>query len=171
MHMKRLHTELSTNSKSLPTRNISCVRVALDVPLAKLFDYAAPDSGELAPGDRVTVQFGSRQRLGLVVEAAAPSELPAERIKPIIALRSDAPRLPADWLELMRFLAGYYQRPYGETVIGALPPRLRSVRPLPRQLLNRVADSALPRFTPRHVLSDDQAPAVRRAAGSLARCR
>ncbi len=165
--MKRLPTELSTNSKSLPRRNISCVRVALDVPLAKLFDYAAPEAGELAPGDRVTVQFGARQRLGLVVEAAAPSELPAERIKPIIALRDDAPRLPADWLELMRFLAGYYQRPYGETVIGALPPRLRSVRPLPRKLLNHGADSALPRFTPRHVLSDDQARAVDSVAGSL----
>jgi primosomal protein N' (replication factor Y) len=143
--------------------------VALDVPLAKLFDYAAPDSGELAPGDRVTVQFGARQRLGVVVEAAAPSELPAERIKPIIALRDDAPRLPADWLELMRFLAGYYQRPYGETVIGALPPRLRSVRPLPRKLLNHGADGALPRFTPRHVLSDDQARAVDSVAASLGR--
>ena len=28
-------------------------------------------------------------------------------------------RLPADWLELMRFLSGYYQRPLGETLISS----------------------------------------------------
>jgi primosomal protein N' (replication factor Y) len=46
---------------------------------------------------------------------------------------ADAPRLPADWLEQMHFLSAYYQRPLGETVIGALPPRLRSLKPLPKR--------------------------------------
>jgi primosomal protein N' (replication factor Y) len=45
----------------------------------------------------------------------------------------DAPVLPADWIALMRFLSGYYQRPLGETVITSLPPRLRSLKPLPRE--------------------------------------
>src|SRR5256885_880664 len=40
--MKALPTGLSTRSKSLPTRGISCIRAALDVPLAKLFDYSVP---------------------------------------------------------------------------------------------------------------------------------
>ena len=40
MRMKGLPTELSTNPKSLPAREISCVRVALDVPLPKLFEYS-----------------------------------------------------------------------------------------------------------------------------------
>src|SRR5688572_4828164 len=132
MHMKRLPTVLSTNPKSLPSREISCARVALDVPLARLFDYAAPEGCELAPGDRVAVPFGARQQIGVVVEANAASELPAERIKRVIARRDDAPRLPAAWLDLMRFLSGYYQRPLGETMIASLPPRLRSVRPLPK---------------------------------------
>jgi primosomal protein N' (replication factor Y) len=169
--MKRLPTELSTIPKSLPEREISCVRVALDVPLAKLFDYALPADMEVAAGDRVTVQFGSRQRLGVVIGAAAASALPAARLKPILAVRDDAPRLSADWLELMQFLSGYYQRPLGETVIAALPPRLRSVRPLPRKVLKAAKAAGSARFVPNHVLSEDQESAVDRIAASLGRFR
>ena len=73
-------------------------------------------------------------------------------MKTIAAVRDDAPRLPPDWLELMRFLAGYYQRPLGETIIGALPPRLRSVKALPRKALSSAqtagAASSRPPFRP-----------------------
>ena len=41
--MTALPTNLSTESKSLSHRGISCARVALDVPLARLFDYAQPE--------------------------------------------------------------------------------------------------------------------------------
>src|SRR5205823_3467556 len=80
------------------------------------------------------------------------------------AVRDDAPRLPADWLELMRFLSGYYQRPLGETVIASLPPRLRSVKPLPKKALAS-ACAALPsavsgRFVPNHAPTVDQARAI-----------
>jgi len=78
------------------------------VPLPRLFDYALPEGMALAAGDRVVVPFGNRSRIGVVIEANAASELPAERLKPLIALRDDAPRLTKDWLELMRFLASYY---------------------------------------------------------------
>src|SRR5262245_58774206 len=124
--MNALLTGLSTGPKSLRPRGISCVRVALDVPLPVLFDYAAPDGIALSSGDRVSAPFGSRERLGVVIETDAHTELPAARLKPIAALRDDAPRLSPQWLELMQFLSGYYQRPFGETVIAALPPRLRS---------------------------------------------
>ncbi len=109
------------------------VRVALDVPIATLFDYLLPDALDAPPGSRVVVPFGARQRVGVVVEAAARSAIPNARLKPVAAVRDDAPLLSADWLELMRFLAGYYQRPLGETVIGALPPRLRMLKALPRE--------------------------------------
>ncbi len=108
------------------------LRVALDVPLLTLFDYLAPPGVDAAPGDRVVVPFGSRQRIGVVVERATSSALPFEKLRPIAAVRDDAPRLGAQWLALMRFLAGYYQRPLGETIASSLPPRLRSLRPLPR---------------------------------------
>src|SRR5688572_9748997 len=133
MRMKGLPTVLSTNPKSLPAREISCVRVALDVPLAKLFEYSLPEEIEARAGDRVAVRFGAQQKIGVVIEDHVAPQLDAARIKPISARRDDAPRLPADWLALMRFLSGYYQRPLGETVISSLPPRLRSTKPLPKE--------------------------------------
>ena len=81
------------------------------MPLARLFDYALPEGVQVAPGDRVIVPFGARQRLGVVIEIDAASALAANRLKTLGAVRDDAPRLPKEWLELMRFLAGYYQRP------------------------------------------------------------
>src|SRR5438132_1137413 len=167
--MKRLPTVLSTNSKSLPERGNSCVRVALDVPLPRLFDYALPEGASVASGDRVTGQLGKRNHTGVVIEADSASTLALDRLKAIVDVRSDAPRLPADWLELMRFLSAYYQRPLGETVIAALPPRLRSVKPLPRKALNGSPFAASARFAPTHVLAPDQARVVETIAQKLDR--
>jgi len=167
--MKRLPTALSTTPKSLPDRGFSCVRVALNVPLARLFDYSVPANIDVAIGDRVVVPFGSRQRIGVVVEIDALSELPKSRLKTVLAIRDDAPRLPGDWLELMRFLAAYYQRPLGESVIGALPPRLRSVKPLPRKAIAALAESTSHEFRPAHALTAQQASALSRASESLGR--
>jgi len=167
--MKRLPTEISTSPKSLPERGISCVRVALEVPLPRLFDYVLPQGMKVDVGDRVVVQFGARQRLGVVVEIGSVSELPAARLKPLLAVRDDAPRLPADWLQLMQFLSGYYQRPFGETVIGALPPRLRSVEPLPRKSVKAAQAESQPDFVAGHVLTGEQSGALERIAASLGR--
>ncbi len=120
-------------------------------------------------GDRVVVQFGARQRIGVVMEIGATTELPADRVKPLLAIRDDAPRLSADWLELMRFLSAYYQRPLGESVIGALPPRLRSVKPLPRKSLVVATQATSAVFMPTHTLTQDQSGVLERIASSLGR--
>ena len=109
------------------------LRVALDVPVAKLFDYLIDDANLAASGDRVVVPFGTHQRVGVVVEISDASSVAATRLKPVVRVLDDAPRLSAGWLEQMRFLSSYYQRPFGETVAGALPARLRSLRPLPKR--------------------------------------
>jgi primosomal protein N' (replication factor Y) len=140
--------------------------VALDVPLAKLFDYALPEGMTLARGDRVAVRFGNRAQIGVVMENDAQARIALERLKPISALRDDAPRLAEDWLELMAFLSGYYQRPLGETIIAALPPRLRSVKPLPKKALDPAPPSSL-RFVAPHVLTAEQGEAVRAITGKL----
>ena len=167
--MKRLPTEISTSPKSLPEREISVARVALDVPVAKLFDYAVPEGMRARVGDRITVPFGTRERAGVVVELLAASEPPARRVKPLAAIRDDAPPLPADWLELMRFLSGYYQRPFGETVIAALPPRLRSVKPLPRKVLAGLETTPGARFVPNHRLTAQQASVRDRLSAAFGR--
>jgi primosomal protein N' (replication factor Y) (superfamily II helicase) len=161
----RLPTALST-AKSLSHRNIFCARVALAVPLAKLFEYALPPDAALQVGDRVVVPFGARQQIGVVLETQVESTLPPERMKLIAAVRDDAPRLSAEWLELMRFLSGYYQRPLGETIVSALPPRLRSVKPLPRKALVAPENASLARFVPTHELRAEQQAAMERVAKS-----
>jgi primosomal protein N' (replication factor Y) len=142
------------------------VRVALDVPLPRLFDYAVPSDAALACGDRVTVQLGRRNHTGVVIEADIASDVALARLKSIIDVRRDAPRLSADWLELMRFLASYYQRPLGETVVAALPPRLRSVKPLPRKAL-AIGEPGASDFVPLYPLTADQARVVEAIAAKL----
>jgi primosomal protein N' (replication factor Y) len=140
--------------------------VAVGVPLARLFEYALPDGLSVQVGDRVIVPLGARQQIGVVLETQAESALPAERMKPIAAVRDDAPRLSAEWLELMRFLSSYYQRPLGETIVSALPPRLRSVKPLPRKALVPPKEALPARFVPTHELRAEQRDAMQRIARS-----
>ena len=167
--MTPLPTALSTDPKSLSTRGISCARVALDVPLAKLFEYAQPKEGRAQIGDRVVVPFGARQQLGVVIETDVDSALPVSRMKAVAAVRDDAPRLSAEWLELMRFLAAYYQRPLGETVISSLPPRLRSVKPLPRKALQEPVEELSARFVATHALTPGQSAAFEKINAAFGR--
>jgi len=167
MRMKGLPTALSTNPKSLPARENSCIRVALDVPLQKLFEYSLPEEIEAQVGDRVAVRFGAQQKIGVVIEERIAPELARDRIKPISARRDDAPRLPQDWIALMRFLSGYYQRPLGETVISSLPPRLRSTKPLPKKVLKSVEAPSGTRFVQMHQLTELQKGVVERVAAGF----
>ena len=144
------------------------VRVALDVPLATLFDYLPPADDTAAIGERVVVPFGRRERIGVVLEHADASDVAADRLKPVTRVLRDAPALPPQWLELTRFLAAYYQRPLGETVITALPPRLKSLKPLPKKSLRAgedVAPAIRATFATGHALTADQVAAVERIAG------
>ncbi len=169
--MTALPTNLSTDPKSLSRRGISCTRVALDVPLARLFDYAQASDAQAQVGDRVVVPFGARQQLGIVVETGVDTDVPVSRMKAIAAVRDDAPRLTPDWLDLMRFLSGYYQRPLGETLISSLPPRLRSVKPLPRKALSSAAQPSSARFVPTHALTETQSAAFDRISAAFGRFR
>ncbi len=106
------------------------VRVALDVPLPTLFDYALAEGASAVQGQRVLVPFGHKQVVGVVMECAADSELAAERIKPVVRVLGEIPPLPAELIALMRFCSDYYHHPIGATVLSALPSRLRSSAPL-----------------------------------------
>jgi primosomal protein N' (replication factor Y) len=111
---------------------MNIVRVALDVPLPRLFDYLAPDSDESDIGLRVTVPFGKASRTGVIVAVAAMSEQPEAKLKAVTTILRDIPPLPAGWLALCEFCARYYQAPLGEVTSFALPPMLRRGK-LPRR--------------------------------------
>ncbi|MBI5920005.1 MAG: primosomal protein N' [Nitrosomonadales bacterium] len=102
------------------------LRVALDLPLSTLFDYSIAEGSAVENGQRVLVPFGRKQLVGIVMEMAAATDLPPNRIKEITRQLSDTPPLPADLLSLLRFCSDYYHHPIGATVLAALPARLRS---------------------------------------------
>jgi len=143
------------------------LRVALEVPVAKLFDYLCDDAMVAEVGDRVVVPFGARERVGVVVEVGASSAVANARLKPATRVLNDAPRLPAEWLDQMRFLSSYYQRPLGETVAGALPPRLRSLKPLPKKRKPAQENGAPERFVPGPTPNAAQAQAIERIVATL----
>ena len=111
---------------------MSFARVALDLPLHRLFDYLLPDGLALTADDigrRVRVPFGTRSRIGILVALPATSEIPAAQLKPVEALLDDLPPLPADWFRLSEFCSAYYHAPLGEVMLSTLPAGLRRIDP------------------------------------------
>ena len=103
------------------------LQIALDTPLNAIFDYRwhcdaaeQPQVGQLA-----LVPFGRREVMGLIVGVAAETEVPAEKLKDALAVRSQLGPLSPQWLALAGFAADYYQRPLGEVALPGLPKNLR----------------------------------------------
>ncbi|OZB61640.1 MAG: primosomal protein N' [Lysobacterales bacterium 14-68-21] len=109
----------------------TAVRVALPVPLPTLFDYLPPAVGQVAAGQRVLVPFGRGRQVGIVVDAAATSELASARLKPVLQVLDDAPLLDAELLRTIGWAADYWLGAPGEAFAQALPLALREPRPLP----------------------------------------
>ncbi len=110
------------------------LRVALPVPLRRLFDYRPPPGvATPLPGSRLQVPFGSRQLLGIVVESAMGSEVPAAKLRAAIGVLDTEPVFDAVLLALCLRVARYYQCPPGMALHTALPAALR------RPLVKRVA--------------------------------
>ncbi|MGH8220617.1 MAG: primosomal protein N' [Steroidobacteraceae bacterium] len=118
-------------AESRQARTDRILRVALDVPLRRLFDYLPPDSGasaagsRLLPGVRIRVPFGRQRLIGLVMEIAAGTELPPERVRPALEALDAAPVMDEAALSLLRWAADYYHQPIGQAVAMALPKGLR----------------------------------------------
>lgn len=102
------------------------VNVALDVPLDRLFDYLDP-SGTARVGARVVVPFGRKRVVGIVVSLSETSEYPLEKLKPIDTVFAQEPCLDAAFFRCVQFSAHYYQYPFGQAVLNALPARLRQI--------------------------------------------
>ena len=101
------------------------VAVAVPAPLYSHFDYRVGEEVAIAPGMRLRVPFGSREIIGLALEAPRADAGAARRYKNVAAVLDAEPLLPADLLDLCRFAADYYQHPIGEALATALPSTLR----------------------------------------------
>ncbi len=107
-------------------------------PLRRLFDYllpAAMTGGTGICGCRVRVPFGAREVVGVVLETADHTDVPAERLKPVRARLDDEAILTPDLLALCRWAAHYYHHAPGDVLATALPTLLRQGEPAARRKL------------------------------------
>ena len=93
------------------------LRVALDLPLHRLFDYVITAASTADIGLRVRAPFGRGEKIGVIAEVAEVSEWPLAQLKPAGEILRDLPPLPADFLRLCQFASNYYQAAFGEVVL------------------------------------------------------
>ena len=106
------------------------LRIALDMPLRRLFDYLPrTDAAASQVGQRVRVPFGRQSLVGLVMEQAESSDLPTDRLKSVLEVLDAEPVIDRPVLELLRWAADYYHHPIGEVMAAAIPKALRSGAP------------------------------------------
>lgn len=97
------------------------VNIALDIPINKLFTYRIPESYSLANliGRRVVVEFNRRIMTGIVVEEVNESEL--SYVKPIKSVTDTEQIIPAELLNLCKWISEYYRSPIGELIHQIVP--------------------------------------------------
>ena len=102
-------------------------RVALDLPLPELFDYALSADSPICPGDWVIVPWGRSRRVGLVAALTDSTTVPSDRLRMLEERLPGMPRMPDHWLELIGFGSRYYHAGFGELALPAVPKLLRTV--------------------------------------------
>lgn len=100
------------------------IRVALDVPVERLFDYRCT-ALTASIGARVLVPFGRQRQIGIIVDKPLSSDVPETKLRNAISVLDSAPVFASDDLWLLKFAAEYYAHPLGATINAALPAALR----------------------------------------------
>lgn len=144
---------------------MSIARVALDLPLNRLFDYRIDGLRPATVGLRIRVPFGRGEKIGIIVDLPSQSELAPEQLKPALEILRDTPPLPADFFRLCAFASSYYQAPLGEVLLQALPPGLKKTRASQRRAGKAMAIT-VPAAAPLPELTAEQAQAVAAMAAS-----
>jgi primosomal protein N' (replication factor Y) len=106
------------------------LRIAVPSPLRRMFDYLPPaDKGSgqqlFFPGQRLRVPFGRCELIGVLVEVQTCSDIPTDKLKPVIEVLDQTPLLPEHLFRLCRWAADYYQHPIGDAMLSLLPTLLR----------------------------------------------
>ncbi len=100
------------------TAHRTTVEVALPLPVDHTFTYAVEGDAPAA-GSRVLVPFRRRERIGWVTGPGSGER--TKGIRPVLDVLDDEPTVPADLLELCRWIADYYVAPLGLALRAALP--------------------------------------------------
>jgi primosomal protein N' (replication factor Y) len=101
------------------------VQIAVPVPLYRYFDYLWDQESPIRPGTRVSVPFGRRLLIGIVIGEISQSDVPRDKLRTVHAEHDSHAVLPSDVLELLKWASRYYHHPVGEVIAAALPVSLR----------------------------------------------
>jgi len=137
-------------------------RVVIDTPLDAVFDYRC--GSPVLPGQLVVVPFGNRRVVALVVETAATTDVPQEKLRDIERVLDWVPPLDGEWRALAEFAAGYYHRALGEVTLPALPPLWRTPGSWDN-LVRQANETVYVMFEPARAALLDSIP--KRASGAL----
>ena len=135
----------------LPPVDSLIFRVAIPVPIYRVFDYLAPDNVELdniKPGVRLEVPFGKGKKIAFLFEIAEHSELDTSKLKRVVRILDHKPLLSAKDLRLLQWASHYYHHPLGEVISAAFPAGLRQGKPVTVQSEKRYALTDLGKSTP-----------------------
>ncbi len=110
----------------------SILKVAIPVPLHKVFDYLPPltlveDDPLFLPGMRILVPFGKQKKIGMIVAVVKQSDHPLEKLKHAYQLLDKEPLFPKALLDLIAWTTRYYHGSPGEVFEAALPTFLRKM--------------------------------------------
>jgi primosomal protein N' (replication factor Y) len=123
---------LAPDSVPPPAADNPVLRVALPLPLPRLFDYR-PIGGIADPemiGCRVRVPFGPRELVG-VVAGVGPAADGIDGLRDAIAILDPAPLLGGELFDSLQWLARYNHAALGDVFATALPASLRRGDALP----------------------------------------
>ena len=99
------------------------LKVALDVPVNKFFDYISNDE-DIKVGQYVRVPFGKRNMIGICCEKSNESEVPIDKLKFIISTEAGI-IFDKSMLKLLYFVSDYYHHPIGQTIMSVVPSRIK----------------------------------------------
>jgi primosomal protein N' (replication factor Y) len=106
----------------------SILRIAIDTPLRRLFDYLPPADLTDAPqpGVRLWVPFGRRRVVGILIALSNHSDVPTPKLRRALELIDSNPVFDPHLFALLQWSAEYYRQPVGEVLAAALPGTLSS---------------------------------------------
>ena len=107
-----------------PKPQLQIARIALPVPVDRLYSYHVPEhfQGWVRPGRRVVVPFGKRKLAGVVIEEGSEADLKKYKARDILDVDVELPLLSEELLDLTKWVATYYMCSHGEAARAALPP-------------------------------------------------
>jgi len=106
-------------------------RVIVDLATAqvdRLFDYILPDTMQARVGMRVKVPFGPRTMEGYLLEIRQESQVPADKLRPVLKLLDEEPVLLPHLAELSSFIADQYHCTLADALRLMIPAQMRGDR-------------------------------------------